>query len=54
MRIIKKLYEPPVVKLKSYGGFVLTSSGDLDPSKDPGRNDIYGVSVVNGFSGLEE
>ncbi len=41
MEIMKKQYEPPVVKLKGYGGFVLTSSTEGDPVKDPSRVDIY-------------
>ena len=55
MEIKKKQYcKPIILTIRQSVGFVLTNSGDLDPSKDPGRNDPYGVSVVNGFSGLEE
>lgn len=41
VKIIKKRYKQPIVKLKQYGGFVLTSSGEGDPVKDPSRVDIY-------------
>lgn len=43
IKIIKKRYKQPIVKLRKYGGFVLTSSGEGDPLKqDPSRADIYG------------
>ncbi len=42
MGITKKQYEQPSINTWQYEGFVLTSSGEGDPFKDPSREDIYG------------